>query len=104
MIGSTPANLTAFGYNERNAEYRYKPNIVTGAFRSNYTATLDPWHLAYKFDALPVLNSDLISRPVPTKRMLAVLTEPDLILDCHFKYTCKRPMPTYAVPGLIDHF
>jgi hypothetical protein len=38
------------------------------------------------------------------KRTLAVQTEPDFLLDCFFNLRCARPMPTYGVPGLIDHF
>ena len=35
-----------FGYQERWAEYRYKPSKITGAFRSNHATTLDAWHLS----------------------------------------------------------
>ena len=38
------------------------------------------------------------------ERILAVNTEPDFILDGVFQYYCARPMPVYAIPGLVDHF
>jgi hypothetical protein len=43
--GNSTDDLT-FGYQERYAEYRYKPSQITGKFRSNATGTLDSWHLA----------------------------------------------------------
>lgn len=93
-----------FGYQERYAEYKYKPNLVTGKFRSNDAASLDLWHLAQDFASLPALNSTFIQENPPMSRVLAVTTEPHLILDCYFDLDCVRPMPMYSVPGLIDHF
>lgn len=95
---------TVFGYQERYAEYRYAPNIVTGLMRSSATGTLDAWHLAQEFGTPPVLSSTFIQENPPMDRILAVPTEPDIILDCHFRVRCARPMPLYGVPGLIDHF
>lgn len=93
-----------FGYQERYAEYRYKPNLITGKMKSTVPAGLDVWHLAQKFTNRPVLNSQFIEENVPINRVLAVPSEPDLILDCYFKLSCVRPMPVYSVPGLVDHF
>jgi len=94
-----------FGYQERYAEYRYKPSIITGAFRSNYTGTLDSWHLSQEFGALPELNDAFITDDPPMSRVLiAGATEPDFIFDSYFKLRCVRPMPLYGVPGMIDHF
>jgi len=94
----------AFGYQERNAEYRYKPNEIHGAFRSSYTTPLDMWHLAQDFSSLPLLNDSFIIENPPIDRILAVTDEPDLILDVFFEFNSTRPMPVYAVPGLVDHF
>lgn len=103
-----PAGGTAdddvFGYQERYAEYRYKPSIITGQFRSAYPQTLDTWHLAQDFDSLPVLDFAFIKDEPPIERVIAVPSEPHMLFDAYFKYTCARPMPTYSVPGLIDHF
>ena len=93
-----------FGYQERYAEYRYKPNMITGKMRSTDPTTLDVWHLAQKFSNLPTLSSQFIEENVPISRALAVQNEPDLILDVYFKMSCVRPMPVYSVPGLVDHF
>jgi hypothetical protein len=93
-----------FGYQERFAEYRYKPSQVTGKMRSSSATSLDNWHLAQEFSALPVLNSSFIEENPPVDRVIAVTTEPHLLLDMHFDLKCARPMPTYSVPGLIDHF
>ena len=93
-----------FGYQERFAEYRYKPSVLTGAFRSNAATSLDNWHLAQDFSALPALNSTFIQETPPVSRVVAVTTEPEFIFDSWFSLRCARPMPMYGVPGLIDHF
>jgi hypothetical protein len=93
-----------FGYQERFAEYRYKPSVVTGAFRSNAAAPLDSWHLAADFSSRPTLNETFIQDDPPIDRVIAVPSEHQLIIDCYFDMKCTRPMPTYSVPGLIDHF
>ncbi|MEO5368175.1 MAG: hypothetical protein H7831_17850, partial [Magnetococcus sp. WYHC-3] len=93
-----------FGYQERYAEYRYKPSVITGQFRSNASTPLDYWHLAQDFISLPLLNSSFIVEDPPIDRIIAVPTEPHFLLDCFFDMKCARPMPTYSVPGLIDHF
>lgn len=98
------ANAAAFGYQERYAEYRYKPSQITGQFRSTYAQTLDIWHLAQEFGSLPSLNSSFIQDDPPIDRVIAVPTEPHFLFDAYFKLKCVRPMPVYSVPGLIDHF
>lgn len=98
------ADAAVFGYQERYAEYRYKPSMITGKFRSNDAQSLDTWHLAQDFGSLPVLGPTFIVEDPPVERVLAVEDEPQILFDAFFKYTCARPMPTYSVPGLIDHF
>ena len=100
----TAADDTVFGYQERYAEYRYKPSQITGKFRSNATGTLDSWHLAQDFSSLPSLNASFIEENPPVDRVTAVNTEPDLLLDMYFKFKTARPMPTYSVPALLSHF
>lgn len=100
----TPDNDKIFGYQERWAEYRYKPSLITGKFRSNDALTLDAWHLSQEFSALPELNQTFIEETPPIDRVVAVTTEPDMIMDCYFNLQCARPMPLFSVPGLIDHF
>ena len=98
------ANAAAFGYQERFAEYRYKPSQITGKFRSTYSTPLDIWHLAQNFSALPTLNSTFIEDTPPVSRILAVNTEPHILFDAYFDMKCARPMPVYGVPGNIDRF
>lgn len=93
-----------FGYQERYAEYRYYPNMITGKMRSTDPQSLDVWHLAQEFSNRPVLNSEFIEENVPIDRVLAVTNEPEVLLDCYFNLSCVRPMPVYSVPGLVDHF
>jgi hypothetical protein len=97
-------NAAAFGYQERYAEYKYKPSQVTGAYRSNHSATLDVWHLAQDFSTRPSLNSSFIEEQPPIARIVATPTEPQFLLDCYFNMKCTRPMPVYSTPGLVDHF
>ena len=94
-----------FGYQERYAEYRYKPSQITGKFRSTVSSgSLDNWHLAQDFSALPSLNASFIEENPPVDRVIAVSSEPQLLLDVYFKLKCARPMPTYSVPALLSHF
>ena len=97
-------DAAVFGYQERYAEYRYKPSVITGQFRSNDTTPLDTWHLAQNFSSLPALNSGFIQDQPPVARVIAVPTEPHFLLDAYMNLHCARPMPVYGVPGLIDHF
>ena len=100
----TSADDDVFGYQERYAEYRYKRSMITGQFRSNAATPLDAWHLSQEFGSLPVLGQTFIESSPPIDRVVAVPSEPDLILDVFFDEVTARPMPTYSVPGLIDHF
>lgn len=100
----TAEDEEVFGYQERYAEYRYKPSAITGKFRSQDPQSLDVWHLSQDFENLPVLSSEFIEDNPPIDRVVAVPDEPDFIFDAYFKYRCARPMPTYGTPGLIDHF
>ncbi|QKI28932.1 VP1 [Kummerowia striata gokushovirus] len=98
------ADAGVFGYQERYAEYRYKPSLITGKFRSQYAQSLDVWHLAQEFGSLPTLGNTFIQENPPMDRVKAVTTEPDFLLDVVLDLTSARPMPIYSVPGLIDHF
>jgi len=93
-----------FGFQERYAEYKYKQSRVTGKFNSGSAAPLDSWHLAIDFFTLPVLNDVFIEDDPPIDRVIAVPSQPHFIGDFWFHYLCARPMPTFSVPGMIDHF
>jgi hypothetical protein len=103
-VQGAAADDNVFGYQERYAEYRYKPSLITGVFRSDAASSLDAWHLAQDFGSLPTLNSTFIQESAPISRVVAVTTEPEFILDAYFNLKVARPMPMYSVPGLIDHF
>lgn len=95
-----------FGYQERWAEYRYNPSLITGLFRSTATGTLDTWHLAQKFTARPTLNTTFIQDTPPVSRIVAVtpVLGKEFLCDAFFSIKAARPLPMYSVPGLIDHF
>lgn len=99
------ADTTVFGYQERYAEYRYKPSQITGKFRSSVTGgNLDVWHLSQFFKNAPTLNEEFIVEKPPIDRIIAVPSEPEFLLDIGFRYTTVRPMPMFGTPGLVDHF
>ena len=101
----TKDDTAVFGYQERYAEYRYKPSQITGKFRSSVTGgSLDVWHLSQFFNNAPTLNEEFITENPPIKRIIAVQDEPEFLLDIGFKYTTIRPMPMFGTPGLVDHF
>jgi len=93
-----------FGYQERYAEYRYKPSVITGEFRSSFPQSLDAWHLSQDFATAPVLDENFIVENPPIDRVIAVTTEPHFLFDSYIQIHAARPMPVYGVPGLIDHF
>lgn len=95
-----------FGYQEAWAEYRYKPNRVTGEMRSQYAQSLDVWHLADDYEKLPSLSDEWIREDSKTvDRVLAVTSSVSnqFFADVFVKNLCTRPMPMYSIPGLIDH-
>lgn len=95
-----------FGYQEAWAEYRYKPNMVTGEMRSAYAQSLDVWHLADDYATLPTLSDAWIREDKSNvDRVLAVQSSVSnqLFADIYVKNYCTRPMPMYSIPGLIDH-
>ncbi len=103
FIDGTASDENIFGYQERYAEYRYKPSLITGKFRSTAATPLDIWHLAQELSA-PVLNAAFIVENPPVARVIAVPGEPHFLFDSYTSLRCARPMPLFGVPGLIDHF
>ena len=93
-----------FGYQERYAEYRYKPSLITGQFRSTYKTPLDIWHLSQKFASLPTLSDEFIQDHPPISRVVAVPSYPHFLLDVKFNLKCIRPMPMFGIPGMMGHF
>jgi len=93
-----------FGYQERFAEYRYKTSEVHGLMRSVAPTSLDEWHLGLDFSALPTLGDTFMKEDSPFDRVVATPADPHFLFDAFFDVKHARPMPTFSVPGLIDHF
>ncbi len=95
-----------FGYQEAWADYRYKPNRVTGEMRSSYTQSLDVWHLADDYAKRPSLSDSWIREDKSNiDRVLAVQSSVSnqFFADIYVQNRATRPMPLYSIPGLIDH-
>jgi len=107
VTGDTAQDNSVFGYQERWAEYRYKPSQISGLFKSTSAGTIDVWHLAQRFTSLPTLNNTFIQDRPPVDRVVAVGAEANgqqFLFDSFIDCKTARPMPLYSVPGLIDHF
>lgn len=103
-LQGTSDDTTVFGYQERHAEYRFRPSEIHGKFRSQYATPIDQWHMAEEFGSLPSLNSTFIVRNTPIDRAIAVSGEPALLFDGWVHYIHARPMMTYAIPASLGRF
>lgn len=102
----TSADDEVFGYQEAWADYRYRPNRVTGEMRSAYATSLDSWHLADDYSSLPSLSDSWIREDKSNvDRVLAVTSSVSnqVFADIFIRNRTTRPMPLYSIPGLIDH-
>lgn len=91
-----------FGYQERWAEYKYRPSQITGLFRSTSAGTIDPWHLSQKFTSAPALNSTFIQDTPPMSRVLAAGAAANgmqILFDSVWNINTTRAMPMYSIPG-----
>lgn len=103
-LTGTSTDEQAFGYQEAWAEYRMKPNRISGKFRSNATGTLDSWHYGDNYKETPSLSQMWMKEgDSEIQRTLAVDNEPQFIVDTIIDNTSVRPMPMYSIPGLVDH-
>jgi len=106
---NSPSNAI-WGYQERHAEYRYTPNEITGVLRSTVAQPLDWWHYAEEFGTEPALNAAFITDKTQETLARSLATAPSaqwsaqIIMDILHEANVARLMPTYGVPGLIDHF
>lgn len=102
----TDEDEEVFGYQEAWADYRYRPDIVTGEMRSAAQNSLDVWHFADDYETLPSLSAEWMQEDKSNiDRVLAVTSAVSNQLWCDFfvENECTRPMPLYSIPGLIDH-
>lgn len=108
-ICATSENMSSgliFGYQEAWADYRYKPNRVSGEMRPGISNTLASWHFADYYTTPPTLSDGWIREDkANVDRALAVTStvSNQAFADFYVKNICTRCMPTYSIPGLIDH-
>lgn len=104
----TSADNEAFGYQERYAEMRYFPSQISGELRSDYSNSLDVWHLSQDFANSPTLSPAFINNPAQEvlDRVLQVKStvSNQLIGDFETELVRIRPLPMFGTPGLVDHF
>lgn len=100
-----------FGYQEAWADYRYKPNRLTGGFTPVWKSTAwgksdlaSAWTYSDYYSQAPTLSDTWIAEdPANVTDTIAVSGQPHFIADFFFKTIATRPMPLYSIPGLIDH-
>lgn len=100
----TSADGDVFGYQERWAEMRYKPSMLTGLMRPVHPQSLDTWHWSQEFESLPVLGPTFIEENPPIERTIAVENEPEFLYDAFFEFKHARAMPAYSIPGFVDRY
>lgn len=101
MLTGTSTDDETFGYQEAWADYRMKPNRVSGKMRSNAEGTLDFWHYADDYKEVPTLSSPWISEgKSEIARTLIVQNEPQFFGAIRVMNNTTRCMPLYSVPGL----
>lgn len=100
LTGNTTDDET-FGYQEAWADYRMKPNRVSGLMRSNATGTLDFWHYADNYSEVPTLSQEwMVEGKAEIERTLIVQDEPQFFGAIRVANKTTRRMPLYSVPGL----
>lgn len=101
MLTGEKTDEETFGYQEAWAEYRMKPNRVSGKMRSNATETLDFWHYADDYDKVPTLSQEWMTEgKAEIARTLIVQDEPQFFGAIRVANNTTRRMPLYSVPGL----
>nr|DAX14951.1 MAG TPA: Major capsid protein [Microviridae sp.] len=101
MLTGTATDEETFGYQEAWADYRMKPNRVSGLMRSNATGTLDFWHYADNYSKVPTLSQEWMAEGKDEiARTLIVQDEPQFFGAIHVANKTTRCMPLYSVPGL----
>lgn len=106
LYAGVGSDETVFGYNEAWADYRYRPSRISGQLRSSANEGLDVWHFADQYSSAPVLGSEFIQETdqfIDRTLALPSSTVNQFILDIYCKQKAIRVMPTYSIPGLIDH-
>lgn len=107
--GTDATDIGTFGYMPRYDELRHIPNVINGLFRSTTANNIDIWHYGEEFGSAPALNSTFILDQSDTvlARSMAIGEEAagqQILLDVLHEIDATRPIPTYAVPGLLPRF
>lgn len=102
----TAGDQNVFGYQERWAEYKYKPSRTSGYFRSTVPTPLDMWHLGQEFGVRPTLNAGFIEEAAPFDRSMVVAGNfnQQFLCDMMFQARWVRAMPMYSIPGMGSRF
>lgn len=101
MLTGEATDEETFGYQEAWADYRMKPNRVSGLMRSNATGTLDFWHYADNYKTVPTLSQGWMEEgKAEIARTLVVQNEPQFFGAIRVANKTTRRMPLYSVPGL----
>lgn len=101
MLTGDATDEETFGYQEAWADYRMKPNRVSGLMRSNATGTLDFWHYADVYSTVPTLSQEWMAEgKAEIARTLIVQDEPQFFGAVRVANKTTRRMPLYSVPGL----
>lgn len=101
MLTGTATDDETFGYQEAWADYRMKPNRVSGKMRSNAEGTLDFWHYADNYETTPTLSQEWMNEgKTEIARTLIVQNEPQFFGAIRVMNKTTRCMPLYSVPGL----
>lgn len=101
VSNSSATDDATFGYQERWAEYRFKPSRIVGELNPDVSGAISQWHVAEDFASLPSLNQTFIEDQTPMSRITTVDSEPDFLLDLWFNYKAARPIPVYSIPSII---
>jgi hypothetical protein len=101
MLTGEASDEETFGYQEAWADYRMKPNRVSGSMRSNATGTLDFWHYGDYYEKVPTLSQEWMAEgKKEIARTLIVQNEPQFFGAIRVTNKTTRRMPLYSVPGL----
>ena len=101
MLTGDASDEETFGYQEAWADYRMKPNRVSGLMRSNAIGSLDFWHYADNYSTVPTLSQGWMAEgKSEIARTLIVEREPQFFGAIRVANKTTRRMPLYSIPGL----
>lgn len=97
---------TVFGYQEAWYDLRSRPSTIAGDMRSASSTSLDIWHYGDDYSVAPTLSQAFIEEtPDFVDRTIAVKSTAldQFIFDIYYQQSAVRCLPTYSIPGLVDH-